>query len=38
MGAYDTFADAASTKALKLVLESSERAPGSDDRVVAAPA
>jgi len=31
------FADAASTKALKVVLEGSEGAPGSDDRVVAAP-
>ena len=38
MGAYDTFADAASTKALKVVLEGSERGPGSDNRVVAAPA
>ena len=36
MGAYDTFADAVSTKALKVVPEGSERAPGSDDRVVAA--
>jgi hypothetical protein len=35
-GAYDTFADAASTKALKVVLEGSKRAPGLDDRVVAA--
>ena len=36
MGTYDTFADAVSTKALKVVPEGSERAPGSDDRVVAA--
>ena len=35
MAAYDTFADAASTGALKVVLEGSERARGSNGRVVA---
>ena len=42
MRAYDTFADAASTNALKVVLQGSERDPGSDGRigasVVAGPA
>jgi alcohol dehydrogenase len=33
MGAYDTFADAASTNALKVVLQGSERGPGSDGRI-----
>ena len=33
MSAYDTFADAASTNALKVVLQGSERNPGSNDRV-----
>ena len=35
MSAYDTFADAASTNALKVVLEGSERAHGSNGRVEA---
>jgi alcohol dehydrogenase len=35
MSAYDTFADAASTKALKVVLEGSERAHGSNGRIAA---
>ena len=42
MSAYDTFADAAATNALKVVLEGSERAHGSNGRigasVVAGPA
>jgi alcohol dehydrogenase len=33
MSAYDTFADAASTNALKVVLEGSERAHGSNGRI-----
>ena len=33
MGAYDTFADAASTNALKVVLEGSEREPSSNGRI-----
>ena len=35
MDAYDTFADAATTKALKVVLEGSERDPAHGDRAVA---
>jgi alcohol dehydrogenase len=33
MSAYDTFADAASSNALKVVLEGSERAHGSNGRI-----
>jgi len=33
MDAYDTFADAASTDALKVVLQGSERGPGSNGRI-----
>jgi alcohol dehydrogenase len=35
MDAYDTFADAASTGALKIVLEGSEREPGADRHIAA---
>ena len=35
MDAYDTFADAASTNALKVVLEGGERDPRSNGRVAA---
>jgi hypothetical protein len=35
MAAYDTFADAANTNALKVVLEAGERGPASSGRVAA---
>ena len=36
MGAYDTFADAATIGALKVVLQGSERDPSSDGHIAAA--
>jgi hypothetical protein len=35
MGAYDTFADAASTNALKVVLHGSERDPSANGHIAA---